>query len=276
LLRPRHIALNRPPRRVDISSKMSTPHHTEPVPTISTPADIETAARFAHELANLLDGSMRNVALVRSLLRGPNEDEQAAKEEADVLTRLQTAEQGMRKMASLIKNWMTENHRPARLHDSTETLGAAINQARDLHHPAASALGIDIALHITADAARLPAGPVFPVLANALRNSIEAISADPRRKAGAGLIEVRAQVQAGRVRIAIADNGPGLSRNVVDTGGIFRFGESTKPTGHGLGLPLCRDIAASLGGTLRVANREEGGAQVTLTYAVEAAADVKK
>jgi two-component system CitB family sensor kinase len=119
-----------------------------------------------------------------------------------------------------------------------------------------------------ATAARLPAAALFPVLANGLRNSIEAISADPARGEKPGVIEIAAQVQTGQVRLAITDNGPGLDRAAFDTGGIFRFGKTTKPDGHGLGLSLCRDIAANLGGALRLTNRDDGGALLTLTYPV--------
>jgi len=269
MLRRRHTGLNRRPVVADIFSKMSTANHT-------AIDDVENTDRFAHELSNLLDGSMRNVALVRSLMHANDGDEvhdAGAAAEDDVLKRLQTAEQGMRQMAGLIKDWMSQRHIGEGLIGATtppdgETLGDAINHARELHHPAAAALGIEITVHVSADAARLPAGAVFPVLANGLRNSIEAISADPRRGGRAGVVEVRAQLQTGQVRLSISDNGPGLSRQVFDTGGIFRFGKTTKPGGHGIGLTLCRDIAANLGGALRLTNRDDGGALLTLTYPV--------
>jgi signal transduction histidine kinase len=39
---------------------------------------------------------------------------------------------------------------------------------------------------------------------------------------------------------------------------------STKETGTGLGLTLCREIVEAHGGRLRIANREGGGALVSL------------
>ncbi len=39
---------------------------------------------------------------------------------------------------------------------------------------------------------------------------------------------------------------------------------STKETGTGLGLTLCREIVEAHGGRLRIANRDGGGAVVTL------------
>ena len=228
------------------------------------------AAKFAHELANLLDGSMRNVALVRALLSGPEGEPTVANEEKDLLARLQTAEVGMKQMATLLKGWLKENHQSFAVNATGQTLGEVLFQARALHAPTAETMGIEINIHITSEAALLPAGPVFSVIANALRNSIEAISTHREQKNISndepGLIEVRAQVQTGQVRISIVDNGPGLARELFDSAGIFRFNATTKEDGHGLGLALSRDIATSLGGTLRVTNRDQGGAQITLTY----------
>ena len=39
---------------------------------------------------------------------------------------------------------------------------------------------------------------------------------------------------------------------------------STKETGTGLGLTLCREIVEAHGGRLRIANRDGGGALVSL------------
>ena len=219
---------------------------------------------------------MRNVALVRSLMGDKATQAQTAGDEAALLKRLQTAEQSMKQMATLLKNWLKDNHHPALIATSGQTLSDVLFQARELHAAAASAMGIEINIHVTSEAARLPAGPIFSIIANALRNSIEAISHNPNRLPGSGLIEVRAQVQTGQVRIAIADNGPGLARELFDTTGMFRFDSTTKPDGHGLGLALCRDIATSLGGSLRVANRDDGGALVTLMYAVNEGVRIEK
>ncbi len=250
---------------------MPTPINIESSPTAAGAA---STAQFAHELANLLDGSMRNVSLVRSLLDDKDAPAQGAAAIAatdDLLLRLQTAEQGMKQMATLIKRWMQESGQPAvKLHRRGVTLQQAIEQARELHRPAAAALGIEIRAEVSDEAALLPAGAVAPVLANAIRNSIEAISDNPKHAAD-GMIEVRAEVRGGEVKLTIADNGPGLARSVVDFAGVFAFGLSTKADGHGHGLTLCKEIAEQLGGTLRVANRDRTrGAIVTLTYPIRA------
>lgn len=62
--------------------------------------------------------------------------------------------------------------------------------------------------------------------------------------------------------IEVADRGSGLSENVLRDALLPFY--STKPTGTGLGLTLCREIVEAHGGRLSLANRTGGGAAVTV------------
>jgi nitrogen fixation/metabolism regulation signal transduction histidine kinase len=64
--------------------------------------------------------------------------------------------------------------------------------------------------------------------------------------------------------IEVADRGTGLTENVLRDALLPFY--STKPTGTGLGLTLCREIVEAHGGRLSLANRPDGspGAVVTL------------
>jgi nitrogen fixation/metabolism regulation signal transduction histidine kinase len=62
--------------------------------------------------------------------------------------------------------------------------------------------------------------------------------------------------------IEVRDRGPGFSAGALENALVPFY--STKETGTGLGLTLCREIVEAHGGRLRIANREDGGAQVTL------------
>ncbi len=63
-------------------------------------------------------------------------------------------------------------------------------------------------------------------------------------------------------RIEVADRGAGLSEDTLRDALLPFY--STKPTGTGLGLTLCREIVEAHGGRLSLANRTGGGALVTL------------
>jgi nitrogen fixation/metabolism regulation signal transduction histidine kinase len=62
--------------------------------------------------------------------------------------------------------------------------------------------------------------------------------------------------------IEVRDRGPGFSGGALENALVPFY--STKDTGTGLGLTLCREIVEAHGGRLRIANREGGGATVTI------------
>jgi len=83
------------------------------------------------------------------------------------------------------------------------------------------------------------------VLANLLGNAIDAL----KRRAGARELRVDASPDAaGFVRIAVADNGPGVEPDVARS--LFDPFVTTKPKGMGLGLAISRSIVDAHGGRL--------------------------
>ena len=62
--------------------------------------------------------------------------------------------------------------------------------------------------------------------------------------------------------IEVRDRGPGFTAAALENALVPFY--STKETGTGLGLTLCREIVEAHGGRLRIANREGGGALVAL------------
>ena len=59
--------------------------------------------------------------------------------------------------------------------------------------------------------------------------------------------------------IEVRDRGPGFTPAALENALVPFY--STKETGTGLGLTLCREIVEAHGGRLRIANREGGGAR---------------
>lgn len=131
--------------------------------------------------------------------------------------------------------------------------------------------GVKIDVQIDQRASILAAPPIYPVIANALRNSIEAIVMSG---ATSGLIQLRAAADAKALTISVTDDGPGFVAALFDARGRFRFGRSTKQSTRtssserdkrGLGLALSREIAQSLGATLKLTQAQPRGAVMTLT-----------
>ncbi|MCC6216094.1 MAG: ATP-binding protein [Polyangiaceae bacterium] len=112
----------------------------------------------------------------------------------------------------------------------------------------------------------LPGAPALPahvdpaqleqVLINLIKNAVEAGSP-------AAEVAVRAEVQeSGAARVEVTDRGRGLSREALESAFLPLY--TTKESGSGIGLTICREIVEAHGGSLTLANREGGGARVAL------------
>ncbi|MCP4660373.1 MAG: HAMP domain-containing protein [bacterium] len=96
------------------------------------------------------------------------------------------------------------------------------------------------------------------VVINLLKNAAEA---SPRDGDAPGSIEVRVDLTAdGGTRLQVLDRGSGMDEEVLRSALLPFY--STKADGVGVGLPLCREIVANHGGTLRMQSRDGGGAAV--------------
>jgi nitrogen fixation/metabolism regulation signal transduction histidine kinase len=99
------------------------------------------------------------------------------------------------------------------------------------------------------------AAQIEQALINLLKNARESGS-------GAADIELAVTLAAGGCAVEVRDRGPGFTAAALENALVPFY--STKQTGTGLGLTLCREIVEAHGGRLRIANREGGGAVVTL------------
>lgn len=106
------------------------------------------------------------------------------------------------------------------------------------------------------------------VLINLMRNAIEAMS-DRSERGGAVTRElVVAAVPAGSeaVEVSVADTGPGLAPEVAER--LFRAFVTTKPTGMGIGLSICRSIVQAHGGRIWAEANPGGGTIFRFTLPV--------
>lgn len=132
----------------------------------------------------------------------------------------------------------------------------------------ASLLGADlrdrgIALQITpsTEPAIVLADPIEleQVLHNLVRNAADAIETSGEGDSVAVAIATVAE----RVRLEVSDNGPGVPAEVLPH--LFEPFYSTKPTGMGLGLPLCETLVERFGGSIEAANGTDGGASFVVS-----------
>lgn len=94
---------------------------------------------------------------------------------------------------------------------------------------------------------------VEQVLINLLKNAYE--SGSPEAE-----VVLRVEADERRQTVCVMDRGSGMSDKVLSNALLPFY--STKQTGSGLGLPLCREIIEAHGGRLSLSNRCDGGLQV--------------
>jgi two-component system, NtrC family, nitrogen regulation sensor histidine kinase NtrY len=114
---------------------------------------------------------------------------------------------------------------------------------------------------------RIDVEQIRRVVINLVDNAVEALGgagAAPRPNGDAPAIAVETSQDAvnGVVRIAIADNGPGIP--AADREKLFMPYYSTKRRGSGLGLAIVRRIIAEHGGSIEVGDNVPTGTRFTI------------
>jgi signal transduction histidine kinase len=104
------------------------------------------------------------------------------------------------------------------------------------------------------------------VLENLVGNAVDSVAGRP-----GGAVTVSTEVagspgEASRVRITVADTGPGMTRSELDR--AFDDFYTTKPSGSGLGLSIVRRLMLDLNGTLRVETEPGSGTRVIVEFPV--------
>lgn len=95
------------------------------------------------------------------------------------------------------------------------------------------------------------------VIINLVRNAVEAMEASDLRE-----LVVATRAGEGFIEIIAADSGPGIAPEIVDR--LFQPFVTTKATGLGLGLSICREIVETHGGQLTASAELSGGAVFTV------------
>lgn len=103
------------------------------------------------------------------------------------------------------------------------------------------------------------------ILINLIVNAATAAQSMPLPK-GHHVIDIYIECDdssSDKIHVVVADRGPGLPEDFIDK--AFSPFTTTRPNGLGLGLSICRTIAADLGGELSYKPREGGGAMFILS-----------
>lgn len=205
----------------------------------------EIAERVAHEIKNPL-APIR--AAVETLRRLRARNDPAFDDYFDEATR--TALDEVRRINDIVTEFTRfarlprPNPRPFEL---TEVAASVVS----LH----AVEGIKVRLDAPAELElRADRDQIVQVLTNLLQNAIDASRSAERPE-----VVVTLAAEQGRVRLSVADNGPGVAPEVGER--LFEPYVTTKPNGTGLGLAIVERIVIEHGGLIRYEDVEDGGAR---------------
>lgn len=212
------------------------------------------ASTLAHELNQPITAVANYVEAVSGLLAKPNLEDLPMIREAlgDAASEALRAGHIVRRLRDFVARGEVEK--------SVEDLPALLREAAALGLMGARDEGLNIIFDLpTALPVLVDKIQIQQVVINLARNAFEAMRGGPQPS----LRISAASDEPGFVRITIADNGPGVPRELVDQ--LFTAFVSTKAEGMGLGLSICRTIVEANGGRISYAPGPEGGAEFHFT-----------
>jgi two-component system sensor kinase FixL len=204
----------------------------------------QMASALAHEVNQPLTAMTNYLNGLRRLLAAGNQQaaEQAMERIAQQANRAREIIRGLR---ALVRKGGTEQR--------VESLPKAIEEASAL---ALVGIGqrLKMEIRIGDDAAEavIDKIQIQQVLLNLIRNAAEAMADSPRRE-----LAITTARAGDMVEISVIDTGPGLPVSVRAR--LFQPFVTTKPTGMGVGLSVCRTIVEAHGGQLQAEDANGGG-----------------
>ena len=210
-------------------------------------------ASLAHEIRNPLNAAILQLELLnRHAGRLP---EGVARTKIGECARLVTSE--IQRLSKLLEEFLGLA-RPRSLERYAVDVRALCDYVGDMQRPQAEAAGVTIRVDVGAELPRVMGDQpkLTQVLVNLVVNAIDAMRGMPEPPEQA-TIDIEAAVVDNRVRITVADRGPGIDAAVAAK--VFTPFFSTKEAGTGLGLAIVKRIIDLHGGTIELRPRAGGG-----------------
>jgi two-component system, NtrC family, sensor histidine kinase HydH len=208
----------------------------------------QVAAGIAHELRNPLTSVKM---LVQTGLEGPAPPGLPPDD-------LGLIEHEVRRMEQTIQTFL-DMARPPRSERRRADLGAVVHRALLLVEGRARRQRVTLEADVGAEPVCLDidAEQIHQVLVNLLLNALDAL---PR---GGKVSVALVRPAMGGVEVRVQDSGPGIAPRIRER--LFQPFVSSKDTGLGLGLSICRRLIEAHGGTIRGENVRGGGALFAFT-----------
>jgi PAS domain S-box-containing protein len=213
----------------------------------------QMAAAIAHELSQPLTAIVNSLGAAKRLL--PHGTFIGTGSALEVMN--EAVQQSLRagQVVGRLRNFLIRGETEMRVED----IATMVEEATTLALISASGVKMRVRLDPEAPYVLGNRIEIQQVLINLMRNSLEAMAGADRR----GLSVTTTLRGSDLVEFAVADSGPGIDPDVADR--IFEPFVTTKRSGMGMGLSICRSIIESHGGRLEFEPNPEGGAVFRFT-----------
>jgi signal transduction histidine kinase len=193
-----------------------------------------TAAVFAHEIANPLNGISTSLQIVSDLLDDADYDNPALRET------IHGANQEIRRMTSLLGDYRSLA-RPQTINIQASNLRQIVEEvlAPNINNYKNSGITVTVEFDATLPSVPLDPEKIKQVILNLCKNAVEAM---PK----GGLLTIRAYRASDNIILEFSDTGHGMPDGLDP----FHLFKTTKREGTGLGLPIVQQIISDHHGTL--------------------------
>lgn len=211
------------------------------------------SASIAHELNQPLGASNLNIQFLKMKLEKGVLNPELGKEILDSL------EEDNKRAATIVKS-LRSIFTDADSNTEEVRLGSLIDKVLDIVKPELKSKNIQIQLRVDDKLLiRVNSSEIEQVILNLLNNAIQAL-------ANSGTLQRRITVEAIKtgksVQLSVSDNGTGVVLEFKSH--LFELLSTTKQTGMGLGLWLCKHIVTRYGGSIHYEDALGGGAKFVI------------
>lgn len=174
----------------------------------------------------------------------------------NVLTRVTDESVRAGQIVSRLRRFITKGE----IERQPESLATIVKEAVAIANGSASARSTQVKLKLdpAADIVVVDRIQLQQVVFNLVRNAVEAMANSNQRE-----LMINSRAVDDKVELTLADRGPGLAPEVKRR--LFEPFITTKETGMGIGLPICRSIVRAHGGDIRAEPRPRGGTLFIVT-----------